>query len=72
MTGCVLSVDPTAPNLLGTVLMYADNVGDAEITLAIPSAMGPFELFTQWFVLETGANPAGILATHGLRTPFGK
>ncbi|MEZ6037809.1 MAG: hypothetical protein R3F29_10040 [Planctomycetota bacterium] len=72
MNGCVLSVDPTAPYLLGTVLLVTDAVGDATLTLPVPSTLPPFPLFTQWLLLDPAANPAGISTTAGLAVPFAR
>jgi hypothetical protein len=67
-TGCALRVDPMV-----SYNRVTDSGGTASQNLPLPRdyALVGISLYTQFLILDRGANPAGLATTNGLRTTIG-
>jgi hypothetical protein len=67
-TGCALRVDPMV-----SYNRVTDSGGTASQNLPLPRdyALVGISLYTQFLILDRGANPAGLATTNGLRTTVG-
>ncbi|MCR9246535.1 MAG: hypothetical protein NXI31_15995 [bacterium] len=71
MPGCTLVVDAATPRFLFSLFRFTNTAGIGRLPLPLPPGLTPLDLHFQWFLLETGVNPAGARATNGLRVPIG-
>jgi hypothetical protein len=69
--GCNLLLDLNQVAPVATALPTTINAaGEARITLPLVEGLNTPVLFTQWIILDPRPNPAGLIATEGLRVPI--
>lgn len=68
--GCDLLIDPNPSSYLG-LLVTGVTGGASTQRLDLIESLPPLTFYAQWAYLAPGANPAGILASEGLRVQIG-